>query len=209
MAICDVSFFPSWSGQLCYNKHCSILSALLPEPSVSSFKGAALSSQILPAFCVGCWCIALAATLVLESFLETQMLILYGNLLNKMFNSGGRQLLSTLHQVLCFTSYYVQGVWLGRLCSLSVLLVLLNSFSSWHPFRSQEETLECGGKHPDLFSAGGMPWQGDCWGALQDIWLDGATSLHHQARKEKNQKWVQSSRVRQPLFPVPVREAPQ
>lgn len=103
--------------------------------------------------------------------------------------------------------YYVQGVWLGRLCSLSVLLVLLNSCSSQHPFRSQGETSEY--KHPNLFSAGGMPWRGACWGALQDTWLDGATSLHHQARKERNQKWVQKvSRARQPLLPVPVREAP-
>lgn len=66
--------------------------------------------------------------------------------------------------------YCVQGVWLGRLCFLSVLLVLLNSCSSQHPFRSQGKTLECSGKHPNLFCARGMPWQGACWGALQDRW---------------------------------------
>lgn len=105
---------PGWSGQLCWSKHCSVLSALLPEPSVSSFKGSALSPQTLPAFCVGCWYIGLAATLASESFLETQMLILYGSLLDKMSNLGGRQLLSTLHQILCFASLLCTGGLAGR-----------------------------------------------------------------------------------------------
>lgn len=201
---------PGWSGQLCYSKHCSILSALLPEPSVSSFKGAALSPQILPAFCVGCWCIGLAATLVWESFLETPMLILYGNLLDKMSNSGGRQLLSTLQQVLHFTSLLCTRGLAGK--TALPLCAICSSEQLQQPASLQisGETSECSDKHPNLFSAGEMPWQGACWGALQDVWLDGATSLHHQARKERNQKWVQKvSRARQPLLPVPVREAPQ
>lgn len=84
---------PSWIGQFCCSRHCSILSAFAAR--AISFKGATLSPQILPAFCVGCWCIGLAATLVWESFLETSMLILYGNLLDKMSNSRGAAVFHT------------------------------------------------------------------------------------------------------------------
>jgi len=45
--------------QLCCSKRGSILSALLPELSVSGSKGAALSPQIAPGFL--CWLPVLAA----------------------------------------------------------------------------------------------------------------------------------------------------
>lgn len=143
---------PSWSGQLCCSKHCSILSALLPEPSVSSSKGAALSPQIFPAFCVGCWCIGLAATLVWESFWETPMLTLYGNLLDKMSNSGGRQLLSILHQVPGST--YLS-------CTRDLIVLALCAACSSEQLQQPASLQISGG---DL----GMQWQTSkpfqCWG---------------------------------------------
>lgn len=102
--------------------------------------------------------------------------------------------------------YCVQGLWLGGLCSLSVLLVVLSSGSSQHPFRSQ-----------------GRPWNAvastQIFSVLGKCSGRGLVEEHCKiprwgyfppspGKKERNQKWVQVSRARQPLLPVPVREAP-
>lgn len=90
------------------------------------------------------------------------MLILYGNLLDKMSNSGGRQLLSTLQQVLHFTSLLCTRGLTGK--TALPLCAVCSSEQLQQPASLQisGETLECSDKHPNLFSAGEMPWQGAC-----------------------------------------------